>query len=184
MALPDLYRRLDDYEDRLRTAWWKARHLPFVEADRHAIRGAGVQVRPLASTLRIELAEGAYLVGPGVIQGKGTLRLGPRSYMNQFVVVGVHEEITIGADCLIASNVGMRDNDHNFDDPHRPINRQGATVAPIRIGDDVWIGHGATILKGVTIGDGAIVAAGAVVRDDVGPGQIVGGVPARVLRDR
>lgn len=53
-------------------------------------------------------------------------------------------------------------------------------TAPV-IGNDVWIGAGAHILRGVTIGDGAVVAAGAVVHRDVEPYSIVGGVPARVL---
>lgn len=52
------------------------------------------------------------------------------------------------------------------------------------IGHDVWIGHGATLLPGVTVGNGAVVGAGAVVSRDVAPYTIVGGVPARVIRER
>lgn len=55
--------------------------------------------------------------------------------------------------------------------------------APIVIGDKVWIGANATVLPGVTIGKGAIVAAGAVVHRDVPPFTVVGGVPARILRE-
>lgn len=54
----------------------------------------------------------------------------------------------------------------------------------VTIGHDVWIGHGATILPGLTIGNGAVVGAGAVVSRDVRPYEIVGGVPARSIRDR
>jgi len=54
----------------------------------------------------------------------------------------------------------------------------------VTIGHDVWIGHGATILPGVTIGDGAVVGAGAVVSRDIAPFTIVGGVPARLIRER
>ncbi len=54
----------------------------------------------------------------------------------------------------------------------------------VTIGHDVWIGHGATILPGVTVGDGAVIGAGAVVSRDVAPYQIVGGVPARLIRER
>ena len=53
---------------------------------------------------------------------------------------------------------------------------------PIIIGDKVWIGMRATILKGVVIGDGAIIAAGAVVTKDVSPGTLVGGVPAKLIK--
>jgi phosphonate metabolism protein (transferase hexapeptide repeat family) len=52
------------------------------------------------------------------------------------------------------------------------------------IGHDVWIGHGATILPGVTIGNGAVIGAGAVVSKDVAPYTIVGGVPAKLIRER
>lgn len=54
----------------------------------------------------------------------------------------------------------------------------------VTIGHDVWIGHGATILPGVNVGDGAVIGAGAVVSRDVAPYQIVGGVPARLIRER
>lgn len=54
----------------------------------------------------------------------------------------------------------------------------------VTIGHDVWIGHGATVLPGVTVGDGAVIGAGAVVSRDVDPYTIVGGVPARKIRDR
>ncbi|MBL0372921.1 acetyltransferase [Rhizobium sp. KVB221] len=54
----------------------------------------------------------------------------------------------------------------------------------VSIGHDVWIGHGATVLPGVRIGNGAIIGAGAVVNRDVEPYTIVGGVPARKIRER
>jgi phosphonate metabolism protein (transferase hexapeptide repeat family) len=54
----------------------------------------------------------------------------------------------------------------------------------VRVGNDVWCGHGVTILPGVTVGDGAVVAAGAVVTKSVAPYTIVAGVPARMIKRR
>lgn len=84
--------------------------------------------------------------------------------------------IEIGVGCTIARDVIIRDYDaHTIDLPAYRISK------PIIIGNHVWIGNRAMILKGVTIGDGAIVAAGAVVTKDVPPHCIVGGVPAKVI---
>lgn len=68
------------------------------------------------------------------------------------------------------------ENDHDFFSWRRD-NR-------VSIGHDVWIGHGATVLPGVTVGDGAVIGAGAVVSRDVAPYTIVGGVPAKLIRER
>lgn len=68
------------------------------------------------------------------------------------------------------------ENDHDFFSWRRE-NR-------VSIGHDVWIGHGATVLPGVTVGNGAVIGAGAVVSRDVAPYTIVGGVPAKLIRER
>lgn len=54
----------------------------------------------------------------------------------------------------------------------------------VTVGHDTWIGHGATLLPGVTVGDGAVIGAGAVVSRDVAPYTVVGGVPAKLIRER
>lgn len=54
----------------------------------------------------------------------------------------------------------------------------------VTIGHDTWFGHGSTILPGVSVGNGAVIGAGAVVSRDVAPYTIVGGVPARLIRER
>lgn len=65
----------------------------------------------------------------------------------------------------------------------RTLIAQRGQPPPIRIGDHVWIGLRATILKGVSIGDGAVVGAGSMVIRDVPSGALVAGVPARVIRE-
>lgn len=109
----------------------------------------------------------------GVAEG-ARLRLGSGLINNGSLVVCT-TEISIGDMCLFGEQVIIRDDDsHGID--HRPQR------APITIGDKVWVGMRAMILKGVTIGDGAVVAAGSVVTKDVPAGALVGGVPARVIR--
>ncbi len=64
-----------------------------------------------------------------------------------------------------------------------PKNRSTMHPAPIVVGKNVWIGANATVLPGVTIGDGSIIAAGAVVTKDVPTNVIVGGVPAKIIKN-
>ena len=86
--------------------------------------------------------------------------------------------IYIGDRALIGHNAVIATLNHNMD----PAKRANLLPAPVRIGNDVWLGSNVTVLPGVTIGDGAVVAAGAVVTKDVEPNTVVGGVPAKVIK--
>ncbi len=90
-------------------------------------------------------------------------------------------EVTIGDNVMIAPNVLITTVTH----PLTPKARRGhmATATPVSIGNDVWIGANATILPGVHIGNNVVVAAGAVVTKDVPDNTLVGGVPARKMKD-
>lgn len=100
--------------------------------------------------------------------------------------VGLHNTVigpvSIGSHVHLAQGVTVTALNHRFDDPHRPIDEQGVSLAPVAIADDVWVGAGAVILPGVTIGSHSVVAAGAVVTGDVPPGSLVAGVPASVKK--
>ncbi|MFZ0549157.1 MAG: acyltransferase [Candidatus Promineifilaceae bacterium] len=98
-----------------------------------------------------------------VIRGQGGVVIGDRVYTSPFTQI-------------IAVN-------HVFDDPNQPFTEQGITAEGIVVEDDVWLGAGAIITDGVHIGRGAVVAAGAVVTQDVPPHTVVGGVPARILKE-
>lgn len=112
-----------------------------------------------------------------------TISVGERTTIGYHNFIFASEKIEIGSDCLIAPFVYIVDSDHNIA-KNKLINQQGNKTAPIKIGNDVWIGSGATILSGVTIGDGAVIAAGSIVNADVEPYAIVGGIPAKKLKDR
>lgn len=93
------------------------------------------------------------------------------------------ESVEIGNNCLIAPFVYIVDSDHNIE-KGKLINEQPNSTAPVKIGNDVWIGTGAKILKGVSIENGAVIAAGAIVRNDVKAYEIHGGIPAKKISDR
>jgi maltose O-acetyltransferase len=127
------------------------------------------------------------------LRNKGDLRVGDRSFFLDGIVpvelvcargaeliigestgfnygasVQASRSIRIGNHCLIGSMVRIRDDD-------------GFLAAPVRIGDNVWLAHGALIEPGVTIGDRAVVSAGSVVTSDVPAGMLALGNPARVM---
>jgi acetyltransferase-like isoleucine patch superfamily enzyme len=115
--------------------------------------------------------------------GGGHISIGKQVTLNNGVFLVSHSGISLGDRCLVGEYVSIRDADHGIA-PEAPPLEQQHTSKPIRIGSDVWIGRGAVILQGVSIGDGAVVGANAVVTKDVVPGAVVGGVPAKVIRNR
>lgn len=97
-------------------------------------------------------------------------------FINENVQITAGDVVEIGSDFTCGRDVVIR----SFDG-HK-ILRAGYRVSePIKIGNYVWVGQGATILKGVTIGDGAIIASGAIVTKDVPAHSIVAGIPAKVI---
>jgi len=114
---------------------------------------------------------------------RASITIGKNTTVGYHTYLFASEKITIGDDCLIAPFVYIVDSDHNIA-KDTLINQQPNSTAPVTIGDDVWIGTGAKILKGVTIGNGAVIAAGALVKDDVAAYEIVGGVPAKTISSR
>lgn len=118
-------------------------------------------------------------VGVRVTEG-AKLSIGDHTYINRSASIDCTQEITIGDYCAISDNVQILDSDFH------PITYNGKTSMmskPVHIGNHVWIGRSAIILKGVTIGDGAIVGACSVVTRDVPPRCLVAGNPAKVIKE-
>jgi acetyltransferase-like isoleucine patch superfamily enzyme len=106
-----------------------------------------------------------------------SLVLGERVFINTGATVVANHSIILGDDCRLGDLVAIFDSDHHPLEPSRPTR-----IAPVRLGNNVWVGRSATILPGVTIGDHAVIAAGSVVTDDVPARTLVAGVPARPIR--
>ncbi|MGE8339512.1 MAG: DapH/DapD/GlmU-related protein, partial [Flavobacterium sp.] len=107
------------------------------------------------------------------------IRIGQNVFINfdcTFLALG---GITIEDDVLIGPKVSLVTENHPLD----PKERKGLIGKPIHIKKNAWIGANATILPGVTIGENAVVAAGAVVSKDVPDNTIVGGIPAKFIKN-
>lgn len=107
------------------------------------------------------------------------ITIGRHVFINACCHFQDHGGVTLGDGCLIGHNVVFATLNHG----EAPEERGVLYPAPIRLGKNVWVGSNSTILQGVTIGDNAIIAAGAVVTKDVAANTIVGGVPAKYIRD-
>ncbi|MBU6121952.1 acyltransferase [Hymenobacter siberiensis] len=115
-----------------------------------------------------------------VANGMGGIVIGARTLVGiANVLIG---PLRIGNDVIIAQNVVFSGMNHGYADVTKPIRYQQCTAAEIVVEDDVWIGANAVITAGVRIGKHAVVAGGSVVTKDVPPYSVVGGNPARILR--
>lgn len=141
-------------------------------------------------------AEGNFYVGNGfrieAVEKFGdktfhpSIRIGKNFAVGDYVHIGALDSITIGDDVLFGSKIYVTDHQHGnttYDDLLKsPHERMLVSKGPVVIGNKVWIGDNAVIMDGVTIGDSAIIAANAVVTKDVPPFSVVGGVPAKVIK--
>lgn len=114
---------------------------------------------------------------------KNYIKIGERVFIGNGCEFNCSTRISIGNDCLIASNTTFVDTGHAIG-PEKRINQQECLFEEINISEDVWIGTQCVILKGVTIGKGSVIGAGSVVNKSVPPNQVWAGVPARFIRNR
>ena len=121
-------------------------------------------------------------IGAHVILRRATITAGDGCSINSFTCI--QGNITMGDHVRIGPGVKIFASNHGHQDPDVDIYKQPHTSIGINIGDDVWVGANAVIVDGVNIGSHSIIAAGAVVTKDVGDYVIVGGNPAKVIKDR
>lgn len=115
--------------------------------------------------------------------GEG-LRMGDHSNIGPYSYIGCSGYIEIGSRVMMGPRVNLMAENHVFARTDIPMKDQGVKREFIRIEDDVWLGVNTTVVAGVTIGRGAVIAAGAVVTGDVPSFAVVGGIPARLIKDR
>ena len=128
---------------------------------------------------RVRIEDGVTIKYPSQIE------LGNDSVINQNCFLVGLGGLSIGQDVMIGNNSIVITTTHVTDDLGVPMRLQGIRSERTSIGDDVWVGSGATILGGASIGSHSIIAAGAVVRGKTYPPYaVLGGVPAEVLKMR
>ena len=120
--------------------------------------------------------DGIYQPGPNII-------IGDNNFIGNGVEFNIQARLTMGNSCLIASGVKFIDHDHGTK-KSAYIKNQQSKKQEIKIGNDVWIGANAIILKGTIIEDGAIIAAGSVVKGHINSMEIWAGVPAKKIKER
>lgn len=114
----------------------------------------------------------------------GSIATGIDVYIGPYSVIYGHGGVVIGKDTLISMHCRILSSDHSVPPLGTIIRSVGDVKKPTRIGADVWLGAGATVLGGVTIGDGCVIGAGAVVAHDLPIGTVAVGVPARTIAQR
>jgi acetyltransferase-like isoleucine patch superfamily enzyme len=167
-----------------RLGWLKLRWRGRLVTDGLAFVGPGVtlEIKPGA---RLVLGRWSW-IGHGckIRVHEGEVRIGAKSVLGQECTVSAYQHVSIGRECVIADRVMLIDFDHGVVDVERPIRLQGIYMRDVRVGNNVWIGYGACVLRGVTVGDNSILGTYAVVTKDVPENAVVAGIPARVIRTR
>jgi acetyltransferase-like isoleucine patch superfamily enzyme len=115
---------------------------------------------------------------------EGEVSIGAKSVLGQECTISAYQHVSIGRECIIADRVMMIDFDHGMVEVERPIREQGIYKRNVDVGHNVWIGYGASLLRGVSVGDNSVIGTSAVVTCDVPDNAVVAGIPARVIRMR
>ncbi|MEM1119739.1 MAG: acyltransferase, partial [Bacteroidota bacterium] len=129
------------------------------------------------------ICQGRVIVDDQVmLYSKGILRIGRRFGINRYSRIVAHEKIEIGDHVTIGQMVSILDHDHQYKMKEGQLRLDGYVTAPIKIGNNIWIGDKCTILKGVTIGDNVVVGANTLVHKDVPANVVIGGTPFKILK--
>lgn len=114
--------------------------------------------------------------------GAKNIEIGKGTFINSDVRFGVpNDKVSIGKNVQVGPRVMFETVNHGL--VYEPGKGRGTWTKPIVIEDEVWIGAASIVTQGVTIGKGAVIAAGALVNKDVAPNTIVGGIPAKYIRN-
>jgi acetyltransferase-like isoleucine patch superfamily enzyme len=168
----------------VRLGWLKLRFRGRLKTDGFAFVCPGVTLE-IGKDATLYLGRWSWIGhGTKIRAHEGEVRIGAKSVLGQECTISAYQHVSIGRECIVADRVMLIDFDHGVVEVERPIRLQGIYKRDVRIGHNVWIGYGASFLRGVTVGDNAVVGTYAVVNKDVPANAVVAGVPARLIRMR
>ncbi len=168
----------------LRWAWLKLRWRGRLKTDGLCFVGPGVKFE-IGRDAKLRLGRWCWIGhGSKLRVHEGVAEIGAKTVLGQECTISSFQHVSIGRECIVADRVMLIDFDHGVVEVDRPIRLQGIYKRDVHVGNNVWIGYGACILRGVTVGDNAIIGTNAVVTRDVPANAVVAGVPARLIRMR
>lgn len=131
---------------------------------------------------KLDIEDGVFISrGTSIVVKGGVLQIKAGSFLGPYCTVVCSDRITIGENNLIAERVSVRDQNHGMSLARVPFNAQATQSMPIFIGPNVWLGAGVFVGAGVSLGENVVVGANAAVVQDLEPGCLYGGVPARKI---
>jgi acetyltransferase-like isoleucine patch superfamily enzyme len=181
--------------------WWRKRRwyernrrlLRRWRINRHMARSGAFIRYPVEGEVLEALDEERLAIGEGTLLEPGCwltlspearIEIGKGCFLNRNTMLAAFELIEIGDHVMFANNCFVGDADHRYDDPELPVTWQGfSSQGPVRIGSNCWFGVNCVVTSGVSIGERCVVGANSVVIDDLPPGVIAAGVPAKVIRE-
>lgn len=133
----------------------------------------------------VSIGKNTTIICTGTLKKIGTgFSVGNNVGLGTHGFMGCAGGVAIGDNTILGNYVSIHSENHNYDNRNKPIRLQGVCRQGVSIGKDCWIGAKVTILDGAVIGDGCVVAAGSVVRGTIPPFSVIGGIPARVIKQR
>ncbi len=154
------------------------------ETDGPVFFGRGLEVQ-IGRDAKVRFGRFAWIGdGTKIRCHEGVVEIGAKTVLGQECTISGYQRIQIGEQCVVADRAMFIDFDHGTAEVDRPIRVQGIYKRDVVIGSNVWIGYGASFLRGVRVGDNSVVGTYSVVNRDVPANAVVGGIPAKVLRMR
>lgn len=168
----------------------KLRHKHLISVGKSLTLGDNVEINALSKE-GVKIGNGVSILNNTIIECTGVIRnlgeglvIGNNVGISQNSFIQVRGKVIIEDNVIFGPGISIFSENHNSEDPNKPISQQGETRIGVTIKQNSWIGANATILDGVTIGKNSIVAAGSVVTKSFPDYSVIAGVPAKLIKKR